>query len=139
MDPPLEQGEATIWGEHIGVLDSGGGGEKKKKKKGVGSATEPNDSGLASKGIPIDKTTKVAACFSNTNAHSSTPNAMLNTPVSGLVDAHKSTGGPNSTTPVPHGIPDVINTGPIPYVNIVNSVITSHKKNGSEHCYKRFH
>nr|GEW53490.1 hypothetical protein [Tanacetum cinerariifolium] len=66
-----------------GFLDSGGGGEKKKKKKGVGSAVEPNDSG-------------------NTNAHSSTPNAMLNTPISGLVDPHKSTGGPNFTTPIPY-------------------------------------
>nr|GEV63779.1 hypothetical protein [Tanacetum cinerariifolium] len=105
--------------KHLRFLESGGGGGKKKKKKGMGSAMDPNDSGLASKGnddfaIPIDKTTKVTVCSSNTIVHSSTPNY-------GLADTHKCTDGSNSTTLVQYGIPNVINTGSIPYINVVNS------------------
>ncbi|GJX45781.1 hypothetical protein Tco_0262457 [Tanacetum coccineum] len=37
-----------------------------------------------------------------------------------LIDLNLSKVGPNSTTQVNYGIPNVLNTGPIPYFNVVN-------------------
>ncbi|GKE65375.1 hypothetical protein Tco_1519536, partial [Tanacetum coccineum] len=53
-----------------------------------------------------------------------------------LTDPYMSNAGLNPTNPVNYGIPNMLNIGLIPYSNVVNVILTSPNKNGSEQVGK---